>query len=262
MAVASAVLLFLLKALGILLLAVLGVLLVALVIPVSVWLAYENEAFTVHAGVWRWRVKVFPPAKKPGKPKAKKEKKVKKAKAKKPKKTAPAQSDAGSPAKPGAGESAGPAGGEKAEPSAKKEKSPGLVLGLTFQQLVEGVKGLGWLGRRILGGLRFTHIRLYLPVTGSDAADAAIKYGKMQAWLHSGLSVLNRAFWLDFDECRLEADFLAKGEKKPHFSCQISTRLLIMVIAALRFGWLLWKKGILTVLIDQFVGKENDSHES
>ena len=252
MAVAGTVLLFLLKTLGILLLAVLAVLLIALVLPISVWLAFEDNAFTVHAGVWRWRIQVFPPAQKSGGKKTEKQKK-KTSRAK----SAKAEKTAQSPA----------AGSEKTKKpdkpeNAESEKSPGLLLGLTFQQLVEAVKGLGWLGRRILGGLRFTHIRLYMPVTGSDAAETAIRYGKIQAWLHSGLAVLNRAFWLDFDECRMEADFLAKGEKKPHFSCQISTRLLIMVIAVLRFAWLLWKKGILTVLIDQFVGNENDSHES
>lgn len=220
------VLLFLLKAVGILLLVALGLILVALLIPVSLWLDYHDEDLTVKVGALGLKYTLLPQKQKPDEtPKAKSAEKSKKK-------------------------------GKTAQPSKAEPQDKNALMQLTFDQMVTAVKGLGTMGKRIVNGLKVKHIRLYLPVTGEDAADTAIRYGKMQAWLHAGLGVLNRAIWLDFDECRLEADFLAKGEKKSRFSCQISARLLIMVIAVTRFVWLLWKANILPVLMDQFAGKE------
>lgn len=243
------VLLFLLKALGILLLAALAILLLALVIPVSLWLDYHEEDITVQVGVLGLKYTLLPQKEKPEKkPRAKSAKKTKaKTKAAKQPKAAAAKE----PPKEATVKQL------QAQPQGK-----GALLGLTFDQLVTTVKGLGTMGKRIVNGLKVRHIRLYLPVTGEDAADTAMQYGRMQAWLHAGLGVLNRAVWLDFDEFRLEADFLAKGEKKSRFSCQISARLLIMGIAVARFGWLLWKANILPVLLDQFAGKEKISKEN
>lgn len=146
----------------------------------------------------------------------------------------------------------------KPEPTAetKPQPEPEPKAKLTFDQVVTAVRGAGTFGKRVLAALRVTHIRIYLPVTGADAAETALNYGKAQAWLHGGLAVLNRAVWLEFEECRLEADFLEKGDKKPHFSCQISARLLIIGIAAFRFGWLLWKQDILGVLLAQLSGDD------
>lgn len=282
------VLLVLAKALGILLLTVLGLLLLILLIlwavPASVWLSYQDDAFAVQVGALGKKFALWPrPPKKtkqPKKPKpAKKAKKAKKAEpAKQPKaaKSAPQaarQTQKAGPAeqkaqkqKPPAAEN--PSGGgvrftdgapahigeapPKPQPPAEEEPQAKL----TFDQIVTAVRGAGTFGKRVLAALRVTEIRLYLPITGGDAAECALNYGKAQAWLHSGLAVLNRAIWLEFEECRLEADFLEKGDKKPHFSCKISARLLIIGIAAFRFGWLLWKQDILTVLLRQFAGKD------
>lgn len=247
MAVVWTVLGVIAKALGILLLVVLAVLVLALVIPVSVWLAYDGDAFTVRAGTLGLQYPVFPPKKtKPKNPK--RPQKAKPAQAAQAAQTPPPKPPQGDPARDG----------QPAPPQDKK-----LLLGLSFQQLVTAVKGLGKLGRRVAAGLRITHIRLYLPITGEDAADTAMRYGNCQAWLGAGLGVLNRAVWLDFDEYRLEADFLAKEGKKPRFSCQISARLLIMVIAAAGYLRLLWRAKILEALLAQFSGqttsKEKDN---
>ncbi len=228
-----AALLFLLKALGILLLVILALVLIALLIPVSTWIDYHDEALTVQVGALGLKYTVLPQKEKPNK-------KPKKKSQKKPKPKAAAK--------------------EKPKKALPKEKNQ--LMQLTFDQLVTVVKGLGAMGKRILNGLKVKHIRLYVPVTGEDAAETAIRYGKMQAWLHGGLGVLNRAIWLDFDECRLEADFLGKGEKNSRFSCQISAQMLIMGIAAARFVWLLWKADILDALLAQFSGNETKNKEN
>ena len=251
------------KTLGILLLVVLALLVLALVIPVSAWLAYDGDNFTVRVGALGLQYPVFPPREtKPKDPKkSKKAKPARKQAGKKPaaqptKTAQAAQAAQKVTPEPPQGDTA--KDGEQAPPQDKK-----LLLGLSFQQLVTAVKGLGKFGQRVVAGLRITHIRLYLPITGEDAADTAMRYGKCQAWLGAGMGVLNRAVWLDFDEYRLEADFLAKEGKKPHFSCQISARLLIMVIAAARYLWLLWRAKILEALLAQFSGqttsKEKDN---
>lgn len=281
------VLLLLLKAVGILLLVALGLIAVALLIPVSLWLDYHDEDLTVKVGALGFKYTLLPQKEKPEEtPKAKsaEKPKAKTTTAQPPKATASEppkaetvkQTKAAQPPKPETAQQPKAAAAEKPKATAKeppktaaKQTKPADAnppkaepqdktarMQLTFDQVVTAVKGLGAMGKRIVNGLKVKHIRLYLPVTGEDAADTAIQYGKMQAWLHAGLGVLNRAIWLDFDECRLEADFLAKGEKKSRFSCQISARLLIMVIAVTRFVWLLWKANILPVLIDQFAGKE------
>ena len=103
---------------------------------------------------------------------------------------------------------------------------------------------------------RIKHICLYLPVQGDDAADTAIKYGKMQAWLHTGLAVINRMLWLEFDEFRLEPDYMGDRAKTERFSCQVSARLIIIVIAAIKLLWLLWTEKILDPLLDQLAGKK------
>lgn len=259
------VLLFLLKAVGILLLVALGLIAVALLIPVSLWLDYHDEDLTVKVGALGFKYTLLPQKEKPEEtPKAKsaEKPKAKTTTAQPPKPETAQQPKAAAAEKPKATAKEPPKTAAKqtkpadANPPKAEPQDKNALMQLTFDQVVTAVKGLGAMGKRIVNGLKVKHIRLYLPVTGEDAADTAIQYGKMQAWLHAGLGVLNRAIWLDFDECRLEADFLAKGEKKSRFSCQISARLLIMVIAVTRFVWLLWKANILPVLIDQFAGKE------
>ena len=238
------VLLVLLQAVGVLLLAALVLLGIALVIPVSVWIAYEEEQLTVQAGALGLRFTLLP---RPARPKKKKRAKPKKKK----KKAAAQQTPAAAPA-----ETASQAAPPAQEPTPQKEKNQ--LLQLTFAQLVTLVKGLGTLGRRVVAGLRIKHIRLHLYVTGKDAADTALQYGKLRAWLHTGVGILNNALWLEFDQFQIDTDFLAEKQKKPAFSCQISAQLLIMGIAALRFLWLLWKEDLLDVLLAQLPGNQDE----
>lgn len=280
-----AVLLFILKTIGILLAAVLILLLAVLLIPVSLWVDYHDEALTLQVGALGLRYTVFPKketdnAKKAdertatAKKQAAKDQNVKGSTISEPQQSSGLESsvkvnpvegnqNAGSKITvqkipDDKQQEAKPAMEQKAEQAdTKQQADKSTLLGLTFNQLVTAVRGVGALGKAILCGIKVRHIRVYLPVEGADAADTAIQYGHKQAWLHAGLGFLNRAMWLEFDECYLDADFLQEKQKKERFSCQISAQLIIMVIAVARFIWLLWKANILDALIENFSGNNN-----
>ncbi len=279
MSAVLAVLLFILKAIGILLATVLVLLLIALLIPVSLWVDYHDEALTLQVGALGLRYTVFPPKESSGKKKrktqaAEKAAAVREAQPAQPKEAetarAAAQENADLKAEtPKQSTTVSELEGKAAKDTAAAQKSDAAeqegvepqpdkkqLLGLTFNQLITAVRGVGTLGKAILCGIKVRHIRIYLPVSGNDSADTAIRYGRMQAWLHTGLGFLNRAMWLEFDECYLDADFMQEKQKKERFSCQISAQLLIMVIAVVRFVWLLWKANILDTLLNQFSGNE------
>lgn len=294
MAAVLAVLLFILKVIGVLLAIVLALLVIALLIPVSLWVDYKDEALTLQVGALGLRYTVFPKKKTDDAPKADKQE----SSAEKPAEAVQSEKERVTTASVAAQEkqtvTESAAKEKRTEnkcentvPTAPKksvQKVPGnkkikaeqaaseqkpeqaaaeqvtdksAALKLTFQQVVTAVRGVGAFGKAILCGIKVRHIHIYLPIIGDDAADTAIRYGKMQAWLYTGLGFLNRAMWLEFDECYLDADFMQEKQKKERFSCQISAQLIIMVIAVVRFIWLLWKANILDVLLEQFSGNNN-----
>jgi hypothetical protein len=217
MAAVGAVLLLILKILGIVLAVLLGLLILVLLIPASVWIDYSEKGLTVKAGMLFLKFQLLPARPK----KAKKKKNA-------------AEADAG----------------KHDAAQKKKEKKPDREKAkLTFDQIVAAVKGAGRFLKAVLDKMRITHIRILLPITGADAADTAIKYGQAQAWLHSGLAVLNRAVWLDFDECRLVPDYTGKYSDLAHCSCKISAQLIIIAIAGVKLFLLLKDEKVLDAIL-------------
>ena len=233
LAALGAVLLFVLKAVGILLLVVLVLVLLLLLCPFCADLCWEHGVLTVRAGALGITFPVFqypkpepPPApenpeppKGFGKVKAKfaawrAERKRKKAEEKARKKAAAA---AGKPARP-----------------RKKAK----------------IRGAGTLMKAVFGALRITKIQVRLGVRGEDPAAAARDYGKLQAWLYPVLGVLDRFLWLQFDELRILPDF---GSSQPtvedRVSCRVSAQALFIVIAALRVLYEFWRKKVLDIFL-------------
>ena len=173
LAALGAVLLFVLKAVGILLLVVLVLAVLLLLCPFCADLCWEHGVLTVRAGALGITFPVFqypkpepPPApenpeppKGFGKVKAKfaawrAERKRKKAEEKARKKAA-----AGKPARP-----------------RKKAK-------ITLEIICTMLRGAGRLMKAVFGALRITKIQVRLGVRGEDSAAAARDYGKLQAWL-------------------------------------------------------------------------------
>ena len=102
----------------------------------------------------------------------------------------------------------------------------------------------------VFGALRITKIQVRLGVRGTDPADAARSYGKLQAWLYPLLGVLDHVIWLQFDELRILPDF---GSAEPtvadRVSFHLSARLLFIVAAALRVLYEFWREKVLDVFL-------------
>ena len=164
----GAVLLFLLKLVGILLL--IGMVLLALVLfcPFCADVQWEQGVFTVKAGALGLAFPVFqypkPEPAEPEEPKGPLGKLKAKFRAwRAERKAKRAAAKAAKPAKP------------------KKETPPRKKAKLTLNIICTMLRGAGRLTRAIFGALRFTKIRIRLGVRGEDPAQAARTYGKLNA---------------------------------------------------------------------------------
>ena len=238
----GAVLLFVLKIIGILLLIVLLLVALLLLCPFCADLCWEHGVLTVKAGALGITFPVFqypkpepPPApENPAPPKGLKakfaawraERKRKKAEEKARKKAA--------------------AEAEKA----KKPASPRKKGKITLEIICTMLRGAGTMTKAVFGALRITKIQVRLGVRGTDPADAARSYGKLQAWLYPVLGVLDRFLWLQFDELRILPDF---GSGQPtvedRVSCRVSAQALFIVIAAVRVLYEFWRKKVLDIFL-------------
>ena len=238
----GAVLLFVLKIIGILLLIVLILAALLLLCPFCADLCWEHGVLTVKAGALGITFPVFqypkpepPPApENPAPPKGLKakfaawraERKRKKAEEKARKKAA--------------------AEAEKA----KKPASPRKKGKITLEIICTMLRGAGTMTKAVFGALRITKIQVRLGVRGTDPADAARSYGKLQAWLYPLLGVLDRFLWLQFDELRILPDF---GSGQPtvedRVSCRVSAQALFIVLAAVRVLYEFWRKKVLDIFL-------------
>ena len=220
LAALGAVLLFVLKAVGILLLVVLVLVLLLLLCPFCADLCWEHGVLTVRAGALGITFPVFQYPKPEPTEESKRKKKPKKAKAAK------------KPAKE------------------KKPAEPRKKAKLTLNILCTILRGAGTLTRAVFGALRITHIRVYLGVRGEDPAAAARNYGKLQAWLYPVLGVLDRFIYLQFDELRIVPDFgSAEPAVEDRVSLRISARALFIVVAAVRVLAEFWREKVLDVFL-------------
>ena len=217
LAVIGTVLLFLLKAIGILLLVVLALGLLLMFCPFCADVQWAEGTFLVKAGALGITFPVFQyPA--PERPeKKKKEKKQEK----KPK-----------------------------EPKPKKEASPRKKAKLTLNILCTILKGAGKLTRAIIGSLRFTKIDVVLGVRGEDPAEAARGYGRLNAWLYTALGFLDRFLYLDFQQFRLLPDFgSAEPAVKDHVSFRVTARAYAIIFTLLRVLYEFWREKVLDVFL-------------
>lgn len=112
------------------------------------------------------------------------------------------------------------------------------------------LRGVGTLLRAVFGVIRFTKISVCLGVRGEDPAAAARNYGKLQAWLYPTLGVLDRFFFLEFDQLRVLPDFgSAQPTVQDRVSFRVSAQALFIVIAAVRVLYEFWRKKVLDIFI-------------
>ncbi|MDY2682599.1 MAG: DUF2953 domain-containing protein [Faecalibacterium prausnitzii] len=227
LAAAAAVLLFLLKAVGILLLVLLALVLLVLLCPFCADVEWQGGVLTVKAGMLgiTFPVYVYPKPEPPTEPKGflsrLKAKRRAAQKAEKQKKT----------------------GAETAALPRKKAK-------LTLNILCTILRGAGRLMRAVFGALRVTKIRVCMGVRGEDPAAAARSYGKLQAWLYPVLGCLDHFIYLQFDELRILPDF---GQAEPTVEDRVSFRLsaqaLFIVVAAVRVLYEFWREKVLDLFL-------------
>lgn len=238
----GAVLLFVLKIIGILLLIVLLLAALLLLCPFCADLCWEHGVLTVKAGALGITFPVFqypkpepPPApENPAPPKGLKAKFAAwRAERKRKKAEEKARKKAAAEAK-----------------KAKKPTSPRKKGKITLEIICTMLRGAGTLTKAVFGALRITKIQVRLGVRGTDPADAARSYGKLQAWLYPLLGVLDHFIWLQFDELRILPDF---GSEQPtvedRVSCRVSAQALFIVIAALRVLYEFWHKKVLDIFL-------------
>ena len=238
----GAALLFVLKIIGILLLIVLILVALLLLCPFCADLCWEHGVLTVKAGALGITFPVFqypkpepsPAPENPAPPKGLKakfaawraERKRKKAEEKARKKAA--------------------AEAEKA----KKPASPRKKGKITLEIICTMLRGAGTLTKAVFGALRITKIQVRLGVRGTDPADAARSYGKLQAWLYPLLGVLDHFIWLQFDELRILPDFgSAEPTVEDRVSCRVSAQALFIVLAAVRVLYEFWRKKVLDIFL-------------
>lgn len=231
----GAVLLFILKVVGILLLIVLVLVALLLLCPFCADVCWENDTLTVKAGALGITFPVFqyPEPAEPEQPKGftgrlKAKFRVWRAERKRKK----AEKKAAQPAKP------------------KAEKPPRQKAKLTLDILCTMLRGVGTLLRAVFGAIRVTKISVCLGVRGDDPATAARNYGKLQAWLYPTLGVLDRFFFLEFDQLRIVPDFGgAQPTVQDRVSFRVSAQALFIVIAAVRVLYEFWRKKVLDIFL-------------
>ena len=235
-AAVGAVLLFVLRVIGILLLILLVLIALLLLCPFCADVSWQDDTLVVKAGALGITFPVFqypkpePPAE-PEEPKGffgKFKAKLRARRAAKKAKKA-----------------------EKKKPEAqKKSAAPRKKAKLTLNILCTILRGAGQLMRAVFGALRITKIRVCLGVRGTDPADAARSYGKLQAWLYPVLGVIDRFIYLQFDEMRILPDFgTAEPTVQDRVSFRVSARALFIVIAAVRVLYEFWREKVLDLFL-------------
>lgn len=237
-----------LKGIGWLLLVILALLIAALLVPVTAELCYEQGKFTAALRVLAVRVKLYPRPEKPAKPK--KKKKPRKRKKGKP---AAAQSQPAQtvmkatekktvePAAPPAqkAQTEGPESKKAApQPAArppqkkagKAQPQPEKTLQETVDWVLSWVRTGGQILRRLLEGLKIHHIRIYLPVHRETAASTALAVGAVHAGLGASFGMLQNFLDLRMEQLVIEPDYTGEHQGQEHFSCKITSHLIIMVI--------------------------------
>lgn len=241
-----AVLWLILKGIGWVLLVLLALLIAALLVPVTAELCYEKGQFSAALRVLAVRVKLYPRPEKPEKPQ--KQKKPRRPKKAKPVTKKPTAQAAAEQEKAAATEQT-PAHKPQAEVSEQKQaalqlaarqtgkatarppqQKPEKTLQETLDWVLAWVRTGGQILRRLLEGFKIHHIQIYLPVHGETAASTALAVGAVHAGLGASFGMLQNFLDLRMEQLVIEPDYTGEHQGREHFSCKITSHLIIMVI--------------------------------
>lgn len=118
---------------------------------------------------------------------------------------------------------------EKEQAQATSEKKSRLDL----SQLAQLVSTACWLMRIVFRLIQIRDIRIVYPVQGEDAAQTAIQYGRINAYLGSTLGVLQNFLNMHFKQVDILPDFNGNCKYQRYFYCKLQAIPLIMIVAAL-----------------------------
>lgn len=261
-----AVVWLILKGIGWILLVLLALLIAALLVPVTAELCYEQGKFTAALRVLAVRVRLYPRPEKPKKQKKPRKPKQEKTGPVRPKPTQaavkPAEEKLAAPAeKPVEPAASSVQAEQKTEPAQKEvtpqpaarqtgkataqppqrkadktppkqeaPKKPEKTLQETVDWVLAWVRTGGQILRRLLEGFKIHHIRIYLPVHRENAASTALAVGAVHAGLGASFGMLQNFLDLRMEQLVIEPDYTGEHQGQEHFSCKITSHLIIMVI--------------------------------
>ncbi|MDD4851461.1 MAG: hypothetical protein PHO10_12295 [Gemmiger sp.] len=205
---ALAVLLAALRVLGVVLLVLLGLLVVVLLLPVAVKARWQPGNCTVRVRVLCFHFTLYPPPEKKAEP------------APPPAATAPPPPEA-----------------KKTVP-AWQQKLMDTFRDDPLTKIRHLLAHTGAVGGWVLRHIHMRHLRVYWPVTGADAADTALWYGKLLGLCNSVWVVATNKLDIRADDLRIEPDFTGESLEKRQIACQITARPCILVAAGI---YLLYK---------------------
>ncbi len=88
----------------------------------------------------------------------------------------------------------------------------------------------------LLKRIRVTSLCVDITVSGEDAAQTAINYGKVNALVHSSLAALKNLVKLKVKKIKIDCDFL-KTETEQRIFFKVKIRIIFVISAALRMGY-------------------------
>lgn len=255
MATILAVLLFLLKAIGILLLVLLFLVLLILIFPAWVHLKYEKGKFTAAVQILGFKYTVFPMKKRKRKKKqgapppsnaspaeaqtqkplaeASKEEKPQPAKTESaPHTSASPQTrsdiDPNTEGKAQQGEKETPpvenpltkpsttdTDGVEKQPTPEQTKEQKKKFELTFSKVISIISTATGAMKRVLRHLMVRDLQLFYAVHGKDPAKAAITFGRIHAGFYSALALLQNAVSVEADWIHIEPRFFQSENEEP-----------------------------------------------
>ena len=83
---------------------------------------------------------------------------------------------------------------------------------------------------RLLRGVQVNRLQVFWTVTGEDAADTAVAYGRRMALSNNLLTLARQYLTIRAESLRMEPDFTGTMAAKRIFSCQIRTRPYIILM--------------------------------
>ena len=257
-----AVVWLILKGIGWILLVLLALLIAALLVPVTTELCYEQGKFTAALRVLAVRVRLYPRPEKPERPQKRKKPRKPKQEKTGPVQPKPTQEKLAAPVeKPVEPAASSVQAEQKTEPAQKERtpqpaarqtgkaatqppqrkedktppkqeapKKPEKTLQETVDWVLAWVRTGGQILRRLLEGFKIHHIRIYLPMQRENAASTALAVGAVHAGLGASFGMLQNFLDLRMEQLVIEPDYTGEHQGQEHFSCKITSHLIIMVI--------------------------------